>query len=150
MSVANKNLMNEIEFLAGQLKQNREGGHILKINQQQDDSVNFAVYAGDNPLYESSGNYKIDFSSTRYEQLCINDHCTRTMEYGLAEDTAPGNKIRVEEKYDNQSDHFNMNLTFYDESGNAVGKYGTELSYQQIQDAESEGYNLIIHDFISI
>jgi hypothetical protein len=151
MNVANKNLINELESLEGQLKQNNESDYMLKINQQQDGSVNFAVYADDNLLCESLGDYKIDYSDNGYQVSCRNDHCKRIIEYGLTEDATPGSKVRVEEKYDSHSDHFNVNLAFYDESGNAVGKYGTELSYQQSQDPGSEGYNyFIIHDLFAV
>lgn len=143
--------MNELQSLTAQLKQSKAEGqerdHILKIDQQQDGSTHCAVYFGDDLTRELSGNYRMDYSNTEYEVSCKNDHCKTTMKYDLIEDIAPGDKIRVEEKYDNHSDHFNINLEFYDKNGNAVGNYEAELSPEYSQ---TEEFNFAIHDLIAI
>lgn len=150
MDAANKNLMNELEYLAPRLKQNEAEGneksHVLKIDQQQDGYTNFAVYAGDSFSHELSGNYKMDYSDTRYKLSCANDHCKSTFKYGMIEEGAPNNKIGIEEKYDSNSDHFNVNLAFYDENDNCIGKYGVELSPQFEQGPEC----FVIHDLIHL
>ena len=153
-NLTSKIFLNEIDHLSeyfSHSKEKREAkSNILKVNQQQDGQMDFTIYSGNDQLYKFSGRYKTDHSNDRYELLCTQNYCTETIEYGIfIEDTIyneNNHKIRIEEKHDNYSNHFDVNLAFYDKEDSLLRKYRAEASYQQNQDIEPEEYSFIIHD----
>ncbi len=151
MDTTEKNLIHKLQFLAEQFKNNkgREGNYTLQINQQESGCMDFTIRAGNDQLY-TSGNYKLDYSRVKNKTSCHYDQCEKIIEYGLiSEDSAFSNKVRVQEKYTNNSDHFDIKLTFCDKDDHTLGKYQAELSFQYSKDQEHYEY-FIIHDVIAL
>lgn len=139
----NTDLLNRINNLVDDFKEGKNNNYFVKLNQKGDESKSLIFYADEEKLYEFPINYEFDYSNIRNELTCDNYHCITTMEYDLLQNSQ---RIRIEEKHDNHSDHFQINLAFYDKENNdLINRYGAELSL-----SDSDQNELVIHDLFII
>ncbi|APR98494.1 hypothetical protein [Wolbachia endosymbiont of Folsomia candida] len=112
-----KGLTTKLQSLFTELMQSEEEKHI-KIDQHQDGHMSFAIYVGDEQVYQSL-------------------ECYETAGIVLCQDQWLS--FRVKESRVDDSEYF-VDLAIYDKSDDHLRRYGVELSYQE----ESGSY--IIHD----
>lgn len=138
--MSESNLMRRLQILIDNFKKkNSEKDYVLKV-EQQNENIGLTIYTGDNKVY--LGDYELNYDHFKSELSCQDRHCIKTIEYDIIENSVLNNKVRIQEKYDNHFDHFNVSATFHDNTNNIIGKYQAELSVR-FNSAEPE---FIIHD----